>query len=163
MSKSEQNMKEAFTGEAKAVVRLRLFADKAEEEGYPQIAKLFRAISEAELIHAKRHLKNMKILTNTEEHLKISFEKETTVSEITYPQLIKDALEEDEQAAAVAFTHSRDAEEFHASLYKKALDHFAQERETKYFVCGVCGYVADGEAPDECPVCKAKREVFFEV
>ncbi|HOO57451.1 MAG TPA: rubrerythrin family protein [bacterium] len=163
MSNTENNIKLGFTGEAKAVVRLRLYADKAEEEGYPQIAKLFRAISEAELVHAKKHLKMMNILKDTESNLKYAFESESTISEVTYPEFIKTALEEDNKLAALSFTHSRDAEEFHAALYKKALEHFAQERETTYYVCEVCGYVADGEAPEKCPVCQAPKEKFIRV
>ncbi|HOC90773.1 MAG TPA: rubrerythrin family protein [bacterium] len=163
MSKTEENIKAAFAGEAKAVVRLRLYADKAMDEGYPQIAKLFRAISEAELIHAKKHLKNMKELKDTESNLTASFEGEKNVSEVLYPEFIKTAHEEDNPIAALAFTYSRDAEEFHASLYKKMLDHFAQERETEYYVCNVCGYVSDGILPEKCPICQAKQEAFFVV
>ncbi len=163
MSKTQQNNREAFAGEAKAFVRLKAFAAQAEKEEYTQIAKLFRAIAEAELVHATRHLRNMKLVSNTEDNLKYAFESETKVNENVYPQFIKEAVEEGDQASAIAFTHARDVEEIHASLYKKALDHMVNEKDTRYFVCKVCGYVADGELPEQCPICGAKKEMFMEV
>jgi rubrerythrin len=163
MSKTQENNRLAFEGEAKAHVRLSAFAQQADREGYKQIAKLFRAIGEAERVHAMRHLRNLKLVKGTEENLKYSFESETSINEIVYPQMLKDAIEEDEKTSALAFTHARDVEETHAALYKKALDHLMNEVETQYFVCSVCGYVSDGEPPDTCPVCGAKKEMFFEV
>ena len=157
MSKTEENNRLAFEGEAKAHVRLQAFAQQAEKEGYAQIAKLFRAVAGAELVHAMRHLRNMKLVKSTEENLKYSFERETSVNEIIYPRMIKEAVEEGDKAATISFTQARDVEETHASLYKKALDHLMNEVETKYYVCGVCGYISDGGLPDACPVCGAKK------
>ncbi len=163
MTKTEENNRRAFEGEAKAHVRLQAFAQQADRQGYPQIAKLFRAVAEAERVHALRYLRNMKLVKSTEDNLKYAFESETTVNELVYPKMIKEAIEEDDKMSVIAFTHARDVEETHASLYKKALDHLVNEQETAYYVCGVCGYVSDGSLPDICPVCKAKKEMFFEV
>jgi rubrerythrin len=163
MTKTEENNRLAFEGEAKAHVRLQAFAIQAEKDGYTQIAKLFRAVAEAERVHAMRHLRSMKLVKSTEENLKYAFESETAVNELVYPQMIKDALEEGEKGSSIAFTQARDVEETHAALYKKALDHLVNEVDTSYHICSVCGYIADGDAPDVCPVCNAKKEMFFQV
>ena len=120
---TEENLKTAFVGEAKACLRLLGYAEKAEQEGYPQMARLFRAISAAEKIHALKHLRRMKVIKSTEENLKAAFESETTVSENIYPDFIRVAEEEGQEAARVGFSHARDAESFHAKLYKNAIDH----------------------------------------
>jgi rubrerythrin len=163
MSRTEENSKTAFVGEAKAVVRLQGFADQAEKEGYNQIAKLFRAISAAEMVHAKKHLRNLRIIKSTEENLKYAFESETAVGEERYPEFIRQAAEDGDKPAEIAFTQARDVEEFHAKLYKRALEFTMEEKETNYRVCTICGYVTDGEAPDNCPVCNAPKDKFIEV
>ena len=163
MSKTQDNVKAAFAGESKAALRLKAFARQADKEEYPQLARLFRAVSEAETVHALRHIKNMKLIGGTEDNLKYAFEQETTVSGNHYAEFILEAAQDGEKAAEIAFSQARDVEEGHAALYKKALDHFANETEVEYFVCGVCGYIAEGEAPDRCPVCNAKKEMFFKV
>jgi rubrerythrin len=163
MTKTEINLFEAFVGEAKATVRLRSFADKADQEGYPQIAKLFRAVSAAEFVHATRCLRLLGIINSTEENLQKSFESETIVSENHYTEFIQQAEADENSPARIAFTQSKDAEEFHAKLYKLAMGDMAAERESAFHVCQVCGYVVDGEPPEECPVCGAKRKFFLKV
>jgi rubrerythrin len=164
-TKTRQNLYDAFVGEAKAHVRLLAFARKAEEEGYAQIAKLFRAVAVAEEVHAGNHLRvaGEAILGSTEENLAFSFERETTINEVTYPQLIKEAEEEGEQAAVVSFSYARDVEEGHASLYKRAMGHLLQDEDSDYYVCRVCGYTSDGVLPDVCPVCGAKSDAFVRI
>ncbi len=163
MSQSEENLKTAFVGEAKACLRLLGYAEKAEQEGYTQMAKLFRAISAAEKVHALKHLRLLEIVKSTEENLKASFESEISVSENIYPEFIRVAEEEGHKAASISFSHARDAESFHAKLYKNAIDHMIEEKETSYHVCLVCGYVVDGQPPDNCPICNAPREKFEQV
>jgi rubrerythrin len=164
-TKTRQNLYDAFVGEAKAHVRLLAFARKAEEEGYAQIAKLFRAVAAAEEVHAANHLRvaGEAVLGRTEENLSFSFERETTINEVTYPQLIREAEEEGEQAAVVSFSYARDVEEGHASLYKRAMVHLLQDEASDYYVCGVCGYTSDGVLPDVCPVCGAKSDAFARI
>ncbi len=159
---TRRNIYEAFVGEAKAYHRLLAFARKAEEEDYPQIAKLFRAVAAAEGVHAGRHLRLLgeAVVRNTEENLQSSFERETTVNQVYYPQFIRAAEEEGERAAALTFSQARDVEERHAELYKRALNAMLSDETHDYYVCKVCGYVAEREAPDECPICSAKREQF---
>jgi rubrerythrin len=159
------NLYEAFVGEAKAHVRLLGFARKAEEEGYAQIAKLFRAIAAAEEVHAANHLRVLgeAVVKSTEENLTFSFERESTVNEVTYPQFIVEAEEEGARPAVVSFSYARDVEEGHARLYKKAMDHMLQDEDTGYYVCLVCGYTSDGVLPEECPICGATNEAFTTV
>jgi len=160
--KTHNNLYTAFVGEAKAYHRLLAFARKAEEEDYPQIAKLFRAIAAAEGVHADRHLQLLgeAVVKSTDDNLQSSFRRETTVNEIYYPQFIREAEEEKERAAALTFSQARDVEEGHAALYKHALSAMLRDETQDYTVCQVCGYVAEWEAPDQCPICNAKREKF---
>ena len=151
---------QAYVGEAKAALRLKVFADKAEKEGYPQIAKLFRVIAFSEEIHGTRALKLLREVKSTEENLAASFESEQKVAGVAYDEFIKLAEKAGNKAAVLHFSQSRDVEEVHAKLYKEAMTHFLEARETTYYVCKVCGYVSDGVLPEECPFCGAKKEMF---
>jgi rubrerythrin len=163
--KTQGNVYEAFVGEAKAYHRLLAFARKADAEGYEQVAKLFRAVAAAEGVHAERHLRLLgeALVKSTEENLRYSFEQETNVNQVYYPEFIREAEEEGEPTAAVTFKQARDVEEGHAALYKRALNAMLREETHDYHVCQVCGYVAEREPPDRCPVCNAKREKFRKV
>jgi len=152
---------DAYTGESKATLRLKVFAEKAETEGYPQLSKLFRVISLSEEIHGKRALRLLKAVGSTEDNLKLSFENETRVAEVAYDDFIKKAEEAGDKTSSLYFSQSRDVEEIHAKLYKEAMDHVMEERETQYYVCDVCGYVSDSVLPEVCPVCNAKKERFI--
>jgi rubrerythrin len=139
---------------------LKVFADKAEEEGYPQLARLFRVIARSEEIHGARALKVLKEIKSTEENLAESFQSEQNVAEVAYADFVKLAEAEGDRAAVIHFSQSRDVEETHAKLYKEAMNHLMEERETEYYVCGICGYIADGILPETCPVCGANQEQF---
>lgn len=153
-------LSQAYAGEAKAALRLKVYAQKAESEGYKQMAKLFNVIAFSEEIHGARALRVLKEIKSTEENLAESFESEKQVAEVAYDKFVKLAEAAGEKEAVVHFSQSRDVEETHAKLYKQAMSHFMEERETDYYVCKICGYVADGVLPDECPVCGAKKEQF---
>jgi rubrerythrin len=155
-------LQDAYTGEAKAALRLKVYAKKAEEEGYPQIAKLFRVIAFSEEIHGERALRVLREIGSTEANLKESFESETNVARLAYDKFLKLAYDLSESGAAWHFTQSRDVEEGHAKLYKNALDNLISESVSTYYVCTVCGYIADGQLPEECPVCGAKKEKFVQ-
>ena len=162
MSKVKDALHQAYAGEAKAGLRLKVFADKAEEEGYPQIAKLFRVISASEEIHGVRCLRILRDIKGTEENLASSFESETKVAGVAYNDFIKLAAEEGDDPAVTVFSQARDVEKTHAKLYKEAMSHLMEERETTYYVCQVCGFVSDGVLPDLCPICGADKEQFTE-
>lgn len=160
MDKIKEALNQAYAGEAKAALRLKVYADKAEQEGYKQIARLFRVIAFSEEIHGARALRILKEIKSTQENLAASFESETKVAEVAYNQFVKTAEEAGDTGAVLHFSQSKDVEETHAKLYKQAMAHFMEERETTYYVCKICGYVSDGILPDECPVCSAKKEQF---
>jgi len=151
----------ALVGEAKAILRLKLFAEKADKEGYSQIAKLFRVISFSEEIHATRNIKMLKEIKSTEENLKDSFQSEMKVAKVSYNNYIKTANNEGEKLSAKIFTQSKDVETYHAKLYQKALNHMAEEKETTYYVCKECGYVSDTYLPEKCPVCNVDKAHFI--
>ncbi|MFQ5816144.1 MAG: ferritin family protein [Candidatus Hydrothermarchaeaceae archaeon] len=160
--KTPQNLKAGFVAESQAHLRNLTFAIKAEEEGFSQVAKLFRAIAEAEAVHAFNHLRLLGAVASTQENLETAFEREKLASS-TYPQFMKEANEEDNEQVARIFSYSRDVERGHAKLYEKALEHMLGDVDTEYYLCGVCGYVSDGELPDRCPICGAPRERFKRV
>ena len=160
--KTKDNVYKAFIGEAKAYFRLLAYAEKAEEEAVPQIAMLFRAIAEAERVHATRQLDLVRdlVVKDTDTNLQKSFQREKSVSENEYPNFLKDAEEEGETAAALAFSHARDAESYHAKLYERAIYHVIKDEVKAYHICQVCGYVTDKKIPAKCPVCGAPKEKF---
>jgi rubrerythrin len=162
MDKIQEALNQVYVGEAKAALRLKVYAQKAKDEGYKQMARLFRVIAFSEEIHGARALRVLKEVKSTEENLAASFESEKKVTEIAYDSFVKLAEEAGDKAALLHFSQSRDVEETHAKLYKQAMADFMEERETSYFVCKVCGYVADGTLPDECPICGAKKEQFVD-
>jgi rubrerythrin len=163
--KTRKNTYDAFIGEAKAYFRLLAYAEKADEEEVPQIAHLFRAIAESERVHATRHMNLMKeiIVKDTDTNLEKSFQREKSISQNEYPNMIKDAEDEGEQAAALTFSQARDVEEYHAKLYEKTIMKVIKDEVTAYQICQVCGYVTDRAAPGKCPVCGAPKEKFKEV
>lgn len=160
--KTKENIYTAFVGEAKAYFRLLAYAEKADAEEVPQIAVLFRAIAEAERVHAARNLSLIKdmVVKDTDTNLKNAFKREKSISENEYPAFIRDAEQDGEQAAALVFSHARDAEAIHSKLYERAIYHVIKDEMKAYHVCQVCGYVTDKETPDKCPICGAAKDKF---
>lgn len=163
MASTKENLYQAFVGEAKAYFRLLAFAKKADEEGYPQIASLFRAVAEAEKVHAMNGFAHLDRVGTTEENLRTSFEKETYVNEVAYAAFLKQAWAENLKDAIWTFTKARNAEERHAKLYKFALTEMANDQRTRYYVCGNCGWVEDGRRPEACPNCQSPAEIYKEI
>ena len=162
----DEKLKEAFhkiyEGEAKASLRLKIFAKKADQEDLPQIAKLFRVIAFSEEIHGERALRMLREIKDTDSNLKESFQSETRVAGVAYDNFIELAEEVGDIPASTLFSNSRDVEDGHAKLYKHAMNDLIGERETTYYVCQVCGYVSDGILPETCPVCSAPKDQFVE-
>ncbi|SMC17292.1 Rubrerythrin [Desulfacinum hydrothermale DSM 13146] len=156
-------MLEAFTGEARAHFRLLLFAQRADEEGYPQIARLFRAVAEAERVHARNHAMLLESVGSTEDNLKAAFETETFANQVAYPKLLKEAWALEDKAAIWFLSSARNAEERHARLYKHALEDLVAERMPVYQVCSHCGWIEEGEAPQMCPNCNKPRDYFIRI
>jgi len=163
MSQVEKNLKDAFAGESQANRKYLAFAKQAEKDGYPQVAKLFRAAAEAETIHAHSHLKALKGIHGTAENLKEAIAGETHEFNSMYPAMIEDAKAAGDKIAERSFTYANEVEKVHAALYQKALDNLENPEEADYYVCSVCGYTCENEPPDTCPVCNAKAKAFYKV
>jgi rubrerythrin len=162
----DEKLKEAFhkiyEGEAKAALRLKVFAKKADQEDLPQIAKLFRVIAFSEEIHGERALRMLREIKDTDTNLQESFQSETRVAGVAYDNFIQLAEDIGDIPASTVFSNSRDVEEGHAKLYRHAMNDLIGERVTAYYVCQVCGYVSDGVLPETCPVCSAPKDQFLE-
>lgn len=163
MSKTMNDLVEAFAGESQANRKYLAFAKKAEQDGFPQVAKLFRAAAEAETVHAHAHLREMGGIKTTKENLEEAIGGETHEFMSMYPAMIEDAKAEGNQGALRSFMYANEVEKIHANLYKKALDMLGKNETVEYFVCQVCGNTVENEAPDECPICKAKKQAFKKI
>jgi len=164
MAKTDECLREAFAGESQANRRYLAFAAKADQEGYPQVAKLFRAAAEAETVHAHNHLRALKGIGNTQENLQEAVAGETHEFKTMYPEMIEVAKAEGNKEAERTFHYANEVEKIHAQLYQKLLDNLGTSQETyPYHVCPVCGYTAEGEPPETCPVCGTKGKMFKKI
>jgi rubrerythrin len=163
MTKTEKNLQDAFAGESQANRKYLAFAKKADQEGYKQVAKLFRAAADAETIHAHNHLRELGGIKSTKENLLEAINGESYEFQTMYPQMIEDAKAEDKKGAERSFSYANEVEKVHADLYQKALENLENNPNVDYYVCQVCGYTAEGEAPDQCPVCKSKKQAFKKI
>lgn len=164
MSKTEEALKEAFTGESQANRKYLAFAAKADQEGFVQAARLFRAAAEAETIHAHAHLRALKGIRSTKENLQEAVAGETHEFRNMYPAMIEAAKAEGHKEAERSFHFANEVEKIHAGLYQQLLDTLDSTKESySYYVCPVCGYTAEKEAPETCPVCGAKGKMFKKV
>jgi len=161
MAKTEQHLKDAFAGESQANRKYLAYAKKAEQEGYKQAARLFRAAAAAETIHAHNHLRELGVVKSTKENLLDAINGESYEFQKMYPQMIADAKAEGRDGALKSFNYANEVEKVHAALYQKVLDSLGRNVDTDYYVCSVCGYTAEGSAPDVCPVCGSKKQAFM--
>jgi rubrerythrin len=160
---SNDNLKAAFTGESMANRTYLAFAKKADEEGYHQIAKLFRAAAAAETVHAFNHLQRMGGIGTTMDNLKDAINGETYEFTKMYPEFIEAAKKEGDNRALWSFEVANKVERVHASLYEKALNEIGQNEEVDYHVCSVCGYTIEGEPEGKCPICGAPASKFEKI
>lgn len=162
MPTSIDNLKEAFAGESQANQKYRAFAAKADEDGYPNIARLFRAAAEAERIHAEGHLRALDAIMSTAENLKAAIAGETYEFSKMYPPMLAQAEVEGHKAKRM-FGYALKVEEVHARLYQCALDALLAGHDLQHesiYLCPVCGFIEFGNAPDSCPVCGLKGNRF---
>jgi len=158
-----KNLKEAFAGESQANRKYLAFAKKADEEGYPQIAKLFRAAAAAEAVHASNHLDAMGAVKTTKENLKEAIDSETHEFEKMYPEFIEEAEKEGEEQATWSFTVANKVEMIHEQLCKKALENLGENEEVDYYVCNWCGNTVEDKPPEKCPICGAPKKEFKKI
>ncbi len=164
MSKAEESLKEAFAGESQANRKYLAFAAKADQEGYPQIARLFRAAAEAETVHAHNHLRALKGIRSTKENLQEAIGGETHEFKKMYPGMIDIAKAEGHKEAQRSFEYANAVEKIHAQLYQNLLDNLGTTKGPySYYVCPVCGNTVENAPPGTCPICGTKGELFRKI
>jgi len=165
MATTETNLKEAFAGESQANRKYLAFAKKAEQEGFANVARLFRTAAEAETIHALAHLNSMDAVKSTVENLKAAVAGETYEYKEMYPPMLAQAQAENHKAKRM-FGYALEAEAVHAELYRLALEAVSKGRdlaEAKFYLCPVCGHIEMGNPPEICPICGVKGEKYVQV
>ena len=163
---TSDNLQAAFAGESQANRRYLAFAKKADADGFPQIAKLFRAAAEAETVHAHAHLRVMKGVADTLTNLEAAAAGEAHEFQSMYPGFVKAAEEEKNTGALASFKNAMAVEQTHHRLYTEAIAAAKAKKDlpaAPIFVCPYCGHTAVGGAPDTCPVCGAKKDRFVEI
>ncbi len=160
---TEGNLSAAYTGESMAHMRYSIFADVAESEGKPNIARLFRSIAFAEKVHATNHSRELGVIGPTVDNLQVAIDGETYEVEEMYPAFRAVAELQEEAGAKRTTDWARQAEQIHAAMYQKAMQSAANKEDLDLgpvFICEVCGYTVEGKAPDRCPVCQSPKERF---
>jgi len=160
---TEENLKAAFAGESQAHMKYLAFAARAEREGFKNVARLFKAISYAEQIHATSHLRVLKGIGKTSANLEAAIGGETFEVDEMYPAYLSVAELQEEKGAQVSMNYALEAEKTHADLYteaKEAVDAGDDAEVGDIFICNVCGYTVTEEVPDTCPVCQATKDKF---
>lgn len=164
MSKTLDDLQAAFAGESQANRKYTAFAQKADAEGFPQIARLFRAAAHAETVHALAHFRAMEGVSTTLDNLKAAISGENYEVVDMYPEFINDAETEGEKRALRSFTYAWEVEKVHEGLYREALELLEagekEDEDYEYYVCPVCGYTHGRSAPEKCPVCGAPGSRF---
>jgi rubrerythrin len=164
MTKSYDDLMAAFAGESQANRKYLAFAKKADEEGYAQVARLFRAAAAAETVHALTHFRTAGEVKSTEENLKAAVAGEHYENSEMYPSFIKDAEAEGDAKALKSFTWANEAEKIHEMLYKEALETLGKPGDTyDYYICPICGFTHARTAPEKCPVCGALGSKFEKI
>jgi rubrerythrin len=165
MSTSD-DLKEAFAGESKANRMYLAFAKKAEQDGLPQVAKLFRAAADAETVHAHSHFRAMGGIQNTEQNLRAAIEGEAFEFQKMYPKFLQQSELENNKPATRSFSYALAVEEIHHSLYSEALEAVKSGKDlpqTDIYVCEVCGNTVKTDAPNKCPICGAVKSKFKKI
>ena len=163
---TKENLQEAFAGESQANRKYLFFAEKADESGSKQIARLFRAAAEAETVHARNHLRVLGEIKTDKENLEEAVGGENYEFTEMYPDFIEQAKKEGNQKAENSFDLANKVEKIHHGLFKSALKDLEAGKASKdapYYVCQVCGNTVEGEAPERCPICGAPRGRFKKV
>ncbi len=173
---TETNLRSAYAGESQAHMRYAIYSERAKKEGFPNVARLFMVVAFAEKVHASNHYRNIKTkgaattasgaifgTRSTVEDLQAGIDGETFEVEEMYPAYKVVATSQGEKAAEISFNWVLETEKVHLALYKKAKEAVAQGKDAdlnKIHVCTVCGFTVEGEAPERCPICGAKKEMF---
>ena len=160
---TEENIKSAFAGESQAHMRYLIFAKKAEEEGFGNVARLFKAIAFAEQVHATNHLKVLGGINSSAQNLQVAIDGETFEVNEMYPAYKEVAKLQEERGAVRSTDWALQAEKIHAAMYQKAKQAVEDSKDIELrevFICELCGYTVEGGAPDRCPICGAPKQKF---
>lgn len=163
---TNNNLQAAFAGESQANRMYLAFAKKADEDGFPGIAKLFRATAEAETVHAHAHFRVMGKIKSTEENLRSAIDGEAYEYKEMYPGFLTESESEGNQPATYSFKNALAVEEIHHGFYSEALESLKAGKDiavTKISICPVCGNTVKGDVSDKCPICGVPADKFFEV
>ena len=162
---TQANLKAAFAGESQAHMKYIIFADRAEKEGYPEVARLFRAIAYAERVHATNHLRELGGIGDTVANLETAFNGENYENTEMYPAFDAVARLQEEKGATRSITFALEAEKIHEVMYRQAQDAVKAGQDiasAPVFVCPVCGHTVIGDAPDKCPICGVPKDKYVE-
>jgi len=161
---TKENLQSALAGESQAAMKYLAFADKAEREGKPNIARLFRAISYAEQVHAINHLRELGKVGDTVANLQAAIDGENFEVDEMYAAYLQVAEAQEEKGAMRSMKYAIEAEKIHADMYadaRQAAETGADADIGTVHICPICGFTHIGEPPDRCPVCNAKKERFL--
>ena len=161
-----ENLKAAFAGESQANRRYLAYAKKADEDGYPQIAELFRAVAAAETAHAHNHLRILGEIKGTAENLEAAKGGENYEIQSMYPEFMQEAEAAGEKRALNSFKWAWEVEKEHEVYYQEAIDALKNGNtisDEDYYVCPVCGHTHRGTPPEKCPVCGTPGKRFERV
>ncbi|MDD1777425.1 MAG: rubrerythrin family protein [Candidatus Helarchaeota archaeon] len=159
----EEDLKTAFAGESQANRKYLAFAQKAEKDGFPNVALMFKVIAEAETVHALNHFRVLGAIKSTKENLEAAKTGENYEVTTMYPPMEEGAKKAGNKAATSTFHFALETEKLHHGLYNEAIQSITAGKDItkkKYWVCPVCGCTGEGEAPAKCPICGAKKELF---
>jgi rubrerythrin len=165
MPTTQEDLAIAFAGESQANRKYIAYARAAEKEGYPQIARLFRAAADAETIHALAHFQNMGGVGSTLQNLKDAVAGETYEYTEMYPPMVEQAKKEGHRAKTM-LGFANEAEKVHARLFAQALEAMQSGKDLsqmEVFLCPVCGDVEFGVPPEKCPICGAPASKFQKI
>ncbi len=157
------NLIKAFEGESWAIRKYHAFAEKADEEGFKQAARLFRALAASETAHANIHLKQIRSVLSTKENIIYARDLEVSVAKEMYPQMLEEAVKEGNNQAAQGFEFIKNVEKGHVALCQKALINLENEKDVDYYVCRHCGNVVETMPHDSCPICNSAKSMYLEI
>ena len=160
---TEDNLNSAFAGESKAHMRYLIFAECAQKEGKPNISRLFKAIAFAEQVHATNHLRALEEIGSNSKNLETAVNGENFEVEEMYPSYLEVAKLQDEKSAQRSMNFALQAEKIHSAMYQEAKQSTDEGKDIDLkdvYICGVCGYTLEGDAPQTCPVCGAIKDKF---
>jgi rubrerythrin len=157
------NLVKAVEGESWAIRKYVAFAERAEEEGFTQAARLFRALAQSETAHANIHLKQIQAVCSTKENIIYARDLEATVATEMYPEMLEEALKDGNKQAAEGFEYIKNVEKGHVALCQKALNNLENEKVEEYYVCRHCGNVVETMPSDSCPICNSAKSMYLEI